>query len=446
MLYVCVGMPLGALLAKIQFHNPSTAIQRGIQALLILILGFPLLGWIIAHGPSPLLEDIGYQIRFRSIWKQLAYMSLFTSPLFILWGAAEYSGYKAALAAPKLRKYFYLIFVWALACALIAGAWTIPHWGWLQTLVLAALAGAVSWLILIAPKRRVKTCIATLALLIPLWLIAGHLEKQYTRSILPNGLHRVGSALQGRHPLSGQPLPANTKARLIHQSWGQYCHLEMVELQDENTRQVLGYYDGGFIWACRPDSRYPASLDDFAFRTLRSQSDVCVLGSGGGRQVALALKTQARSVTAVDIIPELFPLLQGQLAWTNGGVYTDSRVDCVAGDGRHYLEKAQQFYDLIILPHTESLTATRKSAIEPGRFVHTVEAFQSMKNRLKPQGVLAVIKLVDRDNRLFFTYANSLLEAGLNVRGWTTFGEKNPLESMDLSCWPPGLIFPGYIS
>ncbi|MBI9076505.1 MAG: hypothetical protein JEZ02_13950 [Desulfatibacillum sp.] len=425
MLYVCVGMPLGALFAKAKFRNPHIGVRRGIQALLFLTFFFPLIGWIIAQGPCPILEDINYQIRTENLWKQLAYMTLFTSPLFILWGSAEYSGYEAALAIPKIRKYFYLLFVWGLACALAVGAWTIPHWGWLRTLVLAGSSGMAALAFLYPNAAFSKTGIAAIVCVILAWVVTDYLEAPYMLRVLPGGLHRVGGALEGMHPLTGQPLSPSVKTRLLHQSWGKYCHVEMVEFRDQNDLQILGSYDGAFLWECRPDAKYEARLDDFAFRTVKAGSDICIIGSGGGKQVAVALETDPNTVTAVDIIPELFPLLKGDLSWVNGHVFKDKRVECVAGDGRHYLENSNRTFDLILLPHTESIAATRKSALEPGRFVHTVEAFMSMKNQLKPQGVLAVIKMVDRDNKLFFTYANSLQKAGLKVQGWTTCGYSN---------------------
>ncbi|ACL02632.1 hypothetical protein Dalk_0927 [Desulfatibacillum aliphaticivorans] len=427
MLYVCTGMPLGALFAKLRYKNPLTGVLRGAQTLVILALCYPVLGWIIAHGPCPLLETAQYQIQFGALWKQLGYMTLATSPLFILWGAAEYSGYEAALAAPKVQKYFYLLFVWGLACALAVGAYTIPRLGWLPTVCIALAAGLASWMVLNLHKFQNKKIVIIAACFAAACFAADLFEPVYMKSILPGGLHRIKEILNNGDMLSDAPLPATGReSRLIHQSWGKYCHIELVESNVRGLQYVLGFFDGSFIWASLPVGKISGRLDDMAFETVQPGSDVCVLGAGGGRQVQQALAYGAKSITAVDIIPEVFPLFQGDLAWANGGVYVDPRVQCIAGDGRHYLENTDKKFDLIILPHTESFAATRRAAIEPGRFVHTVEAFESMKKRLKPHGALAIVKSVDRENKFFFTCANGLAEAGLNVKGLSTFGEGNP--------------------
>ncbi|WP_028315877.1 hypothetical protein [Desulfatibacillum aliphaticivorans] len=426
MLYVCAGMPLGALFAKIRYQGAIKGVLRGAQSLVVLAVCFPVLGWIVAHGPCPLLESIQYQIRFEDLWKQLGYMTLATSPLFVLWGAAEYSGYEAALESPGIKKYFYLIFVWGLACALAVGAFTIPRLGWLPTVCIALAAGLVSWMVLNFHRLQNRMILIFIVCFGAAWFAAGLFETAYMKSILPGGLHRIGETLKNKDFLDGAPLPEDAKSRLIHQSWGKYCHIELTETKFKNFSRILGFYDGCFIWGGLPVGKFSGTMDDIAFQTVEPGSDICVLGSGGGRQVYQALAFDAKSVTAVDIIPEVFPLFQGDLAWANGGAYTDPRVECIDGDGRHYLENSEKMYDLIILPHTESFAATRKAAIEPGRFVHTVEAFQSMKKRLKPHGALAIIKSVDRGNKLFFSCANGLLEAGLDVQGWSSFGEKNP--------------------
>jgi hypothetical protein len=121
---------------------------------------------------------------------------------------------------------------------------------------------------------------------------------------------------------------------------------------------------------------------------------------------------------AVDVIPEVFALFQGPLAWANGGLYQAPEVTAVSGDGRRVVETSDLQFDLILVPYTESWAAVMRALFEPGQRIHTVEAFRAMRARLKPGGMIAVIKALDRDDVLFNRYALSLKQAQLDVVGW----------------------------
>src|SRR5262249_31751791 len=125
-----------------------------------------------------------------------------------------------------------------------------------------------------------------------------------------------------------------------------------------------------------------------------------------------------RSIVAVDVIPEIFSLLKGKYAWANGELYRSPLVETVTADGRNYLKATSKQFDLILLPNTDSWAAVVRGLFEPGPRSHTVEAFRVMRSRLKPNGIIAVAKAVDMNERLFNRYAASLQEAGLHVVGW----------------------------
>jgi SAM-dependent methyltransferase len=122
---------------------------------------------------------------------------------------------------------------------------------------------------------------------------------------------------------------------------------------------------------------------------------------------------------AVDVIPEVFTLFKDdRYAWANGHVYQSPLVETVAADGRNYLEHSGRQFDLIVLPNTESFAAVVRALFEPGQRIHTVEAFEIMRRHLKPNGILAIVKTMDSNERLFNGYAAGLLEVGLNTVGW----------------------------
>jgi hypothetical protein len=70
----------------------------------------------------------------------------------------------------------------------------------------------------------------------------------------------------------------------------------------------------------------------------------------------------------------------------------DQRVVPIVKDGRMFLQQHEDFYDLIYLPLTHSAFRPVRNFFEPADRLHTLEAFQLYRARLKPDGVLVIRK------------------------------------------------------
>jgi hypothetical protein len=352
------------------------------------------------------------------LWQLLGYQLLVVCPLFITWGAAEFIGYKVAIRSesPRLRGGFYLIFVWALASALAVGFWSIPQWGWLRTLALAPIAAVVShdfltWTTAIGLRRLAPYFVASLS-----WIAAGAMERPFVCLLFPDRPFNVGALLSRESLPWGQSSPEATT--LLETKWGKYTHVSLVGQRGPGRTTVFGAYDGTIHWTVNPDKDLEYDVQKAVFDFVPEGADIAILGAGGGRQVAQALGRKPKRVVAVDLIPEVFMLFEGDYAWANGGIYKSPLVETVAADGRSYLQDSPERFDLILLPNTESIGAVVRALFEPGQRIHTVEAFELIRSRLKARGLLAIFKNLDRDAKLFNDYAASLQRAGLQVIGW----------------------------
>lgn len=420
-LYVAVCMPLGAYLAQSHVVSPIGGLRFSIKALILLALFLPLIGWLSTRGPGLIADPNllgGKKLELGVLWRLLGYQSLVVSPLFVTWGAAEFIGYRVAIGSEsaRLRQGFYLIFVWALASALAVGFWTIPRWGWLRTLVLAPLAALVAndlltWTTTYGLRRPARYIVAALV-----WTAAGAMERPFIYSLFPDRPFNVGALLHGGLAPMGDPSPDSTT--LLESKWGKYAHVSLVGQRGGGTITVFGAYDGTIHWTVNPKKDLEYGVQRAVFDFVPEGADIVILGAGGGRQVAQALARKPNRVIAVDLVPEVFTFLEGDYAWANGGVYKSPRVETVAADGRSYLEESSQQFDLVLLPNTESFGAVVRAFFEPGQRIHTVEAFELIRSRLKPNGVLAIFKNLDRGGKLFNDYAASLQRAGLQVIGW----------------------------
>jgi SAM-dependent methyltransferase len=119
---------------------------------------------------------------------------------------------------------------------------------------------------------------------------------------------------------------------------------------------------------------------------------VCVIGAGGGRDVLAALAAGAGHVTGVEINPLIVDeVMRGRYREWTGDLYGRDEVEVVVDDGRGYLRRAGEPFDVIHLSMVDTSAATAAGAYSlTENSLHTVEAFADYLNRLVPDGLLSV--------------------------------------------------------
>ncbi|MEU8394792.1 spermidine synthase [Nonomuraea sp. NPDC048892] len=135
-------------------------------------------------------------------------------------------------------------------------------------------------------------------------------------------------------------------------------------------------------------------------RTTKPPKDVLIVGAGSGTDVAIALSKGAGKVDAVEIDPKLREL--------GGSVhpdrpYDDPRVTTHVTDGRAFLERTGDKYDLILFALPDSLTlVSGASSLRLESYLFTEEAMRAARAHLRPGGTFSMYNyyreswLVDR--------------------------------------------------
>jgi hypothetical protein len=113
---------------------------------------------------------------------------------------------------------------------------------------------------------------------------------------------------------------------------------------------------------------------------------VLILGAGTGNDVNVALRNEAKEITAVEIDPVILRL-GTRLNATRP--YADSRVSTRIDDARHFLRTAPGPYDLIVFGTLDSQTLlSGYSNIRLENYVYTREAFEDVRRLLAPRGMM----------------------------------------------------------
>jgi SAM-dependent methyltransferase len=134
---------------------------------------------------------------------------------------------------------------------------------------------------------------------------------------------------------------------------------------------------------------------------------VLVIGAGTGNDVATALAHGAERIDAVEIDPVLADL--GRRAHPDRP-YASPKVRLIRDDGRAFLERTQERYDLIVYGLVDSLTLhSSYGSVRLESYLFTREAFAAARDRLTPGGRLVITNYL-RSGWLALRIAASLEE------------------------------------
>jgi len=120
--------------------------------------------------------------------------------------------------------------------------------------------------------------------------------------------------------------------------------------------------------------------------------NVLAIGVGGGIDLFNAIKHGARHVTGAELQPETVKLLGERLRDFTGGFYDRDDVTLVASEGRHFVRKTDEVFDLIQITSVDTFAAQAAGAyVLAESYLYTVEAMEDYLRRLSPDGMVTTV-------------------------------------------------------
>jgi hypothetical protein len=155
--------------------------------------------------------------------------------------------------------------------------------------------------------------------------------------------------------------------------------------------------------------------------TIKPNAHVLVIGPGGGRDIWTALVHFARRVEGVEVNPIIVrDVMQGAFRAYSGDIYTAQGVTVVADDGRSYVSRSKERFDLIQASLVDTWAATTAGAFAmTENNLYTVEAFDAYFSHLQPDGILTISRWYDDGVRLL-----SLAQAAGQRLGWSSLVDR----------------------
>jgi hypothetical protein len=140
-----------------------------------------------------------------------------------------------------------------------------------------------------------------------------------------------------------------------------------------------------------------------------------VIGPGGGRDLVSAVVFGASRVDGVEINPIIAnDVMRDRFHDFSGGIYTDPRVRIFVEDGRSFVRRTPERYDVIQASLVDTWAATAAGAYTlTENTLYTVEAFNDYLDHLTDDGILTITRWVFDGLRLV-----SLAQEACAARGW----------------------------
>jgi hypothetical protein len=141
-----------------------------------------------------------------------------------------------------------------------------------------------------------------------------------------------------------------------------------------------------------------------------------VIGPGGGRDVISALLFGARRVEGVEINPIIVrDVMLDRFREYSGNLYGDPRVSVHVEDGRSYVRRSAERFDIIQASLVDTWAATAAGAYTlTENSLYTVEAFGDYLDHLAPDGMLTVTRWVFDGLRLVTLAQEACVQRGLD--------------------------------
>ena len=158
---------------------------------------------------------------------------------------------------------------------------------------------------------------------------------------------------------------------------------------------------------------FSSEMDEKGTRPLFS---ALVIGPGGGRDLLTALVFGANRVEGVEVNPIIArDVMLGAFKDFSGSIYANPRVTVAVDDGRSYVRRSNEKYDVIQASLVDTWAATAAGAYTlTENTLYTKEAFDDYIDHLTDDGMLTITRWVFDGLRLV-----SLAEAACASRGWS---------------------------
>lgn len=204
-------------------------------------------------------------------------------------------------------------------------------------------------------------------------------------------------------------LQENPDLKISATKWNSFSRIDVIEKPNDALVLAEIFIDGD---ASTPICRFNGNLTSMTWLkqwmpylpyVLVNESKTLIVGPGGGADIIAALVGGSREVSAVEINPIIVDIVKsyGEKA---GNIYTYDKVRTYVDEGRSFISRSNEKYDVIVANLIDSGAAVASGGYALAEnYLYTVEAFQQYLNHLTDNGILMFARWGEEIPRLLST-------------------------------------------
>ncbi len=375
-----LGMGSGGVFTAISPRLRSIGLRRLVPGACVLGSASVLLGYfLIAHVQLN-------SLRLPGDLRELGKLAVITTALFtpFLFGgvviAAVFSSYPARIH----RLYFSDLAGAGLGCALcvpLLASVTPPGTVLLSGLVFALAGLPLAW-------RHLRGALV-LGVPVALALLVGVIRPSLLPDPVPDELKTMSPQKSG-------------SAKYFYHAWSPVFRIDVMQspFDVDDSRRIINHdgmmgstmhrFDGDLSKL----TRFDHDSRSYPFAVIKPNPKVLIIGSAGGHEILASLYFKAEHITAVELNPATVSLLTTHFADYTGHIATNDRVTLINGEGRSYLRRDREKYDLIWFVAPDSYAAMNSAAsgayVLSESYLYTKEMIEDSLAHLTPDGVICM--------------------------------------------------------
>lgn len=195
-------------------------------------------------------------------------------------------------------------------------------------------------------------------------------------------------------PLIAVPTVKGVKAeKVVFEQWNVFSRVTVDEANEIKIDASAATHISSL--AALPKTRPDREITALAYSMIEGGPEhALIIGPGGGRDVLHALAAGTRKVTGVEVNPIIArTIMKERFAAESGGLYADPRVDVVVDEGRSYIRRSRERYDVIQASLVDTWAATAAGAFAlTENTLYTLEAFDDYYEHLTDRGVVTMTR------------------------------------------------------
>ncbi len=259
-------------------------------------------------------------------------------------------------------------------------------------LYVGAFISIASLFFALCSKRKTATLVAIVGIVLMAFFV------QYTTRASLLDIPPMGG--QGKE-LEGILSDQSLGARIVDSRWSAFGRTDLVELDADPHSKVIFvdggagtrmfHFDGDFTNSSGevPSLKYTTQYFPYYFV---NKGDSLVIGPGGGLDVLTSLMSGMNHTTAVEVNPDIVSVVRDYSNY-NGGIFTKyGNVHVYVDEGRSFVRRNTQKYDIIMLdiPVTKTAQGSIGYALAEN-YLFTTNSFMDYLGHLKDDGLLTVV-------------------------------------------------------